>query len=466
MPDEMHWRTLMSRKRFRGLSESPSEDKVKEIRSPFFKDADRIIYSSPFRRLQDKTQVHPFPGTDYIRTRLTHSLEVSTVGRSLGLSVGDCIVERYKLRSGPNALDRSDFGGVVAAACLAHDIGNPPFGHAGEEAIRHWFLHKDREDLLRDLAEPEKKSDLTAFEGNAQGFRVLTRLAGWREKGGLRLSCATLGASMKYPFGSAATDPETGHPSPRHKFGYFQHDKEAFRSIADTLGLLKIGSDPFRRCHHPLSYLVEAADDICYLTVDLEDGYKYKKLNYRKVSDFLIDISKNVIEPGRLRSIREPEDKIAYLRAKAIGVLVEEAHGVFIDNEKTILSGEFSGALLKHTCHAKTLKAIRDHCEKKLYRDKEKLVAELAGFEVILGLLEIFTTSLREWEAAGYRYEVPALRPRYQRVIQLLPGYRHLARDRYEWLLRVTDYIAGMADRFALAQFQKLKGIDVETGRD
>ena len=247
MANGSKWRKLMSKKRYRGAAEDPAEDTVTEDRGTFLKDADRIIYSSPFRRLQDKTQVHPFPGTDYIRTRLTHSLEVSTVGRSLGLSVGDTLVNRHNLNSGTYPLDRSDFGGVVAAACLAHDIGHPPFGHAGEEAIRHWFLHDDNAEYGRDIPDREKLFDLQAFEGNAQGFRILTRLAGWREKGGLRISCATLGAFMKYPYGSLAIDPETSHKSPRKKFGYFQQDKDAFRIVADTLGLKKIDSDPFRR---------------------------------------------------------------------------------------------------------------------------------------------------------------------------------------------------------------------------
>ena len=465
MSNAAKWKRLMSKKRFRGLAEEPAEDRIKEIRGPFFKDADRIIYSSPFRRLQDKTQVHPFPRTDYIRTRLTHSLEVSTVGRSLGLAVGHDIVRRHNLNTATNALDRSDFGGVVAAGCLAHDIGNPPFGHAGEDAIRHWFLDENRNKRFLDsITDVAKIFDLQSFEGNAQGFRVITHLAGWREKGGLRLSCATLGAVIKYPYGSVATDPETGSDSARQKFGYFQQDKNAFSIVADTLGLTKVGSDPFRRHRHPLSYLVEAADDICYLTVDLEDGFKYEKLKYEISRDFLKNIADKVIEPGRLRSIRERADKMAYLRAKAIGVLVDDAYSVFLENEDRILKGKFVGTLLEHTTQANTLNAIRKHCERHLYRHPEKVVSELAGFEVITGLLTIFATSLREWEANGHKMD--GLRPRYRRAVELLPGHRHLPKDRYEWLLRVTDYISGMADRFALAQYQKLKGIDVDIGRD
>ena len=210
--ESMDWQKLLSQKRFRGVEEPPSKDKTEELRSAFMKDADRIIYSSPFRRLQDKTQVHPFPRTDYIRTRLTHSLEVSTVGRSLGLLVGRYIKKNFDLD-----IDTSDFGNIVAAACLAHDIGNPPFGHPGEEAIQHWFkdpTHAKTVGNIKGANAVEKKADLQAFEGNAQGFRILTRLSGWREQGGLRLSCATIGAFMKYPRGSCSTDPETGAKSP------------------------------------------------------------------------------------------------------------------------------------------------------------------------------------------------------------------------------------------------------------
>lgn len=282
----------MSRKRFRGLNEQPSEDKTTEVRTPFMKDTDRIIYSSPFRRLQDKTQVHPFPGTDYIRTRLTHSMEVSTVGRSLGLAIGRDVVKRHKLDDGNdplNQIDQSDFGNVLAAACLAHDIGNPPFGHAGEDAIRHWFLD-DKYHLLKAVNVPEKRADLKAFEGNAQGLRILTRLAGWREQGGLRLSCATLGTFMKYPMGSRVTGQNIENEEIRKKFGYFQDDKKIFESIADTLGLLPVSNDCGGRSRHPLSYLLEAADDICYLIVDLEDGYKYKKLKLEDVEGLLARI--------------------------------------------------------------------------------------------------------------------------------------------------------------------------------
>lgn len=463
MSNRSKWRKLMSRKRYRG-DKDPVEDTIQEVRGAFFKDADRIIYSSPFRRLQDKTQVHPFPGTDYIRTRLTHSLEVSTVGRSLGLSVGDHLVKKHNLNSGANAIDRSDFGGVVAAACLAHDIGTPPFGHAGEEAIRHWFLVGENSLYCQDISEPASAFDLQMFEGNAQGFRLLTRLAGWREKGGLRISCATLGAFMKYPCGSLAIDPETGQKSPRKKFGYFQQDKDAFCIVADTLGLKKVGSDPFHRYRHPLAYLVEAADDICYLIADLEDGLKYHKLSYERVRALLMEISSDIIGSARLRSIKERSDKIAYLRAKAIGVLIEEVITVFLDNEDKIIVGKIEGSLLDNIRHKDTINSIRRYCTINLYKDRAKLISELAGFEVISYLLKIFATSFLYWECEGCK--VDDLPPRYQKVIRLLPGYEKLPKVRYEWLLRVTDYISGMADRYALAQFQNLKGIHIETGRN
>ncbi|MCH7937312.1 MAG: dNTP triphosphohydrolase [Proteobacteria bacterium] len=432
------------------------------------KDTDRIIYSSPFRRLQDKTQVHPFPGTDYIRTRLTHSLEVSTVGRALGLAAARYIIPNYKLDKGDDRFDSSDFGNVLAAACLAHDIGNPPFGHAGEEAIRHWYSDKGQKHLTKDVEKDEEKlADFLAFEGNAQGFRILTRLAGWREKGGLRLSCATIGTFMKYPRGSCAIDPETRSKSARSKFGYFQEDKYAFTLIADTLGLPAKEEDLGDRVRHPLSYLVEAADDICYLIVDLEDGHKYKKLSYSQVFEFLEDIIKNSPTKDdlkRLESIEDNADKIAYLRAKSIGALVGEVDKVFRENIGDLLNGEFSGSLMSHIVSVDTIAKIRELSEKILYSDHRKIEAELAGYEVIHGLLKIYTDSFSEWEHVGY--DLNKISSRHQKVIQLFPDFQLMPPDRYEWLLRVNDYISGMADRFILAQFQKLKGIRIDIGRD
>ncbi|MCH8095972.1 MAG: deoxyguanosinetriphosphate triphosphohydrolase [Proteobacteria bacterium] len=457
MLEKMDWQKLLSQERFRGLEKPPSKDEITEVRSTFMKDADRIIYSSPFRRLQDKTQVHPFPRTDYIRTRLTHSLEVSTVGRSLGLAVGRDIGPEFNL-------EISDFGNVVAAACLAHDIGNPPFGHAGEEAIQHWFRHPDQADSLRKIKganADEKKADFQAFDGNAQGFRILTRLSGWREQGGLRLSCATIGTFMKYPYGSCSTDPETGAKSPRKKFGYFQSDKQAFESIADTLGLLPSPSDPGGRCRHPLAYLVEAADDICYNVIDLEDAHKNKMLKYDEVSKLLSDLLDNKLDVVRLESIEDDQDKISYLRAKAIGILIEQAYRAFMDNHDVILSGEFEETLLKKIRSADAMSEIKKFNKKRIYG--EKIEEEISGFRVILDLLELFINTYENWHET--RDNSDEFLPLYEKALRLLPSYDKMPDDWYEGFLVITDYVSGMADRFALAKFEKLSSINVNVGR-
>ncbi|MCH7916189.1 MAG: deoxyguanosinetriphosphate triphosphohydrolase [Deltaproteobacteria bacterium] len=455
--ERMDWQKLLSQERFRGLKKPPSKDTITEVRSTFMKDADRIIYSSPFRRLQDKTQVHPFPRTDYIRTRLTHSLEVSTVGRSLGLAVGRDIGPEFNL-------EFSDFGNVVAAACLAHDIGNPPFGHAGEEAIQYWFKHPSQAKTLGKIKganAAEKKADFQAFNGNAQGFRILTRLSGWREQGGLRLSCATIGAFMKYPYGSCSTDPETGGKSPRKKLGYFQNDKQAFDAIANTLGLLAKPSDPSSRCRHPLAYLVEAADDICYNVIDLEDGYKCKMLTYKEVSKLFLELLDKQLDMGRLQSIEDNQDKISYLRAKAIGILIEQAYQVFMDNQDFILSGEFEGRLLKKIKSSDVMLAIENINRKKIYR--EKIEEELAGFRVIFDLLEQFMNSFENWYET--RNNPDELLPLHEKMLRLLPRHDKMPDDWYEGFLVITDYVSGMADRFALAKFEKLSSINVNVGR-
>lgn len=446
------WRNLMSRKRFRGATVAPREDTTPDVRSPFVKDADRIIFSSAFRRLQDKTQVHAFPETDYIRTRLTHSLEVASVGRALGGSVGKYIIGKYKLQ---DEFEPGDFGAAVAAACLAHDIGNPPFGHAGEEAIRYWFTEGNGAALLDGDMTEDQREELRNFEGNAQGFRVLTRLQGWRENGGLQLSCAVLGSAAKYPW-SCTYSNQRGALQPRTKFGYFQHDREAFTRIVETVGLIPsetIGE--WRR--HPLALLVDAADDICYLIVDIEDGFKAGQLDFGKTEELLRPIAESTLQ--RYNQLTLNADRVAYLRAKAIGVLVEQVYKAFWENDEEILRGQFRGTLLDYVPSKDHLSEIRKVAREVLFSDRRKLETEAAGFEVIRGLLEIYSEALRHWEAKGRDISKLAAKPRT--IMRLLPDYESLAATRYQWLLRLTDYVSGMTDGFAVRLYRKLKGITV-----
>lgn len=447
MVEPMNWNNLMSNKRFLGPDQDPKEDTLPEFRSPFLKDADRIIYSAAFRRLQDKTQVHPFPETDYVRTRLTHSLEVSSVGRALGMGVGNYVVKKHKLGN----VAESDFGAVVAAACLAHDIGNPPFGHPGEDAIRDWFCRGEGNRLLNSdaaLTEAEQK-DLQNFEGNAQGFRILTRLQGWREKGGLRLSCATLGAFTKYPYDCMFK--KLG----KAKFGYFQRDRESFGKIANILGLLQKKEGAW--CRHPLAFLVEAADDICYLVVDVEDGFKAKRIGFDDAEGCLKQIADGYLT--RYSELDTESDKIAYLRAKAIGVLVDEVIRAFRDNDEEMLRGVFDGSLLEYIPQRQSLEEIRKICDEKIFRHERRLEQEAAGFQVIQGLLGIYSAALKEWECCGRKVE--AMPPKEQTIMRLLPEeFKMLPGTRYQRLLRLVDYVSGMTDNFAVRRYRDLMGMN------
>lgn len=450
------WRRLMSRKRFRGATEPPREDNGQDLRSAFVKDVDRIIYSSAFRRLQDKTQVHPFPETDYVRTRLTHSLEVTSVGRALGTAIGKYVVKKFGLQQESEPLDASDFGAVVAAACLAHDIGNPPFGHAGEDAIRYWFTEGDGAALLTGELTEVQKNELRHFEGNAEGFRVLTRLQNWRENGGLQLSCATLGAFAKYPWSCAHISGTAGSTTENTKFGYFQHDREAFARIAETLGLVP-GEIHGAWQRHPLTFLVEAADDTCYLIVDIEDAFKAGKLDFSKTEQLLRPIAEGTL--NRYSLLTSNADRVAYLRAKAIGVLVDQVSKAFWENDEEILRGQFRGNLLDYVPSRDVLREIRQVARQVIFKDQRKLETEAAGFEVIRGLLEIYSGALSSWEKRGR--DIGKMPRKERTVMQLLPDYENLPATRYQWLLRLTDYVSGMTDGFAVRQYRKLKGITI-----
>ena len=470
----------MSPKRIRGDGSLKEDDKQSEVRSPFVKDSDKIIYSSAFRRLKDKTQVHTFPGSDYVRTRLTHSLEVSSVGRTLGMALGRYLQGQKKIN--PNGRedppDPADLGNVVAAACLAHDIGNPPFGHSGEEAIRHWF-EQETEDIKRLLepVRPEEINDLKCFDGNAQGFRILTRLQAWREEGGLRLTCATLGVFQKYPRGSYVTNPITNKKGPwkNKKFGYMQEDRNAFKIVAGELGLISLCDDDGIWCRHPLAFLLEAADDICNAISDIEDGYKYKKIDFDKAKNSLRNIALEAPPHWKTKDIDLPEEKynrdeiIGYLRAQAIGVLIGQTIEVYKQREGEIMAGEFvtresdgdmkDGNLMDEVTSLDELETIKELCKENLFHDESTLRAELAGFEVIRGLLEIYTTALKAFEKNQWKPE--GLSSGYSKAFELLKKSTYIPEDRYEWLLRVIDYTSGMTDNYAVDLYRRLKGITV-----
>lgn len=333
----MNWRQLISTKRF-GME--AYHEKRKDERSEFQRDYDRLIFSAPFRRLQNKTQVFPLPGSIFVHNRLTHSLEVSCVGRSLGHDVAKMLLDRH-----PDLADShlEEIGAIVAAACLAHDLGNPPFGHSGERAISTYFSEGKGVKLREQLSETEW-NDLVHFEGNANALRLLTHQFEGRREGGFVMTYSTLASIVKYPYASSLAGKKS-------KFGFFISEQEGFRRIADELGMIKLQEEPLSYARHPLVFLVEAADDICYQLMDIEDAHKLKILTTEETKGLLLDYL-NESQKKRAEEVfgmvTDVNEQIAYLRSSVIGVLVRECVNVFVENETAILEGTFKGALIKH----------------------------------------------------------------------------------------------------------------------
>lgn len=439
------WENLLSAER-PGAGAAPSAPE----RTAYQQDYDRIVFTSAFRRLKDKTQVFPLSRSDYVRTRLTHSLEASCVGRSLGAVVGREIIARHGLKH----VETADFGAIVAAACLAHDIGNPPFGHAGEDAIREWFRGSGL--LERHPFSPAQRADFEDYEGNAQGFRIVTRLQSPANPG-LQLTAAVLATFTKYPRPSWVGEELDGTSG--KKFGYFQQDAESFRRVAAATGLVeRIPGAAWRR--HPLASLVEVADDICYLIVDLEDAARLGFVPYADAELLLGDLAGSSVYGGRLDRLHDPKERLEYLRAKAIGRLLESAASVFLENEDAILEGRFDDALLSCSPLSIPLQAVLRVAKETIYVARPALEIETAGFEVLGGLLELFTRAVE----AGAGAERMTTRERM--LLRLLPD-QFLGHDGdpdadpYVRLLQVADFVAGMTDSYAVDLYRKLKGIDL-----
>ena len=450
----MDWNRLLSRAR-PGLSRQQPDS---EARTDFQRDFDRIVFSSAFRRLQDKTQVFPLSQSDYVRTRLTHSLEVSSVGRSLGAMVGDSVIRRHGLQS----VYPQDFGAVVAAACLAHDIGNPPFGHAGEDAIRLWFTASATGRAVLERLTDAQRQDFRRFEGNAQGFRIITRLQSPDNRGGMQLTCATLGIFTKYPRSSwLPVAPPPGIAF--RKFGFYQDDLDLFAEIAGQLGLEPVAPGAWSR--HPLAYLVEAADDICYRIIDVEDAFRLQQLRYEEVCNLLLPLTGEPERAQRKMSrITRPKERVEYLRAKAIGAIIEQVHHCFMAHEDAILTGEFTAELLDAIPAADAMRALKDCGEQQVYVSRPVVEVEAAGFEVLSGLLEAFVTTVNDIADHG-----PNASSKSRMLIHLIPEQfvgpgRAPAADLYRRTLAITDFVSGMTDSYAVTLFKKLTGISLPTG--
>jgi dGTPase len=440
------WSRLLSRQRL-GRRDSREVD----ARSPFQRDYDRIVFSSAFRRLQDKTQVFPLAESDYVRTRLTHSIEVSCVGRSLGTLVGAEVLKKKRV----DGVTSQDFGTVVAAACLAHDIGNPPFGHSGEDAIQNWFQARG-EDYLKDL-KPAEREDFLRFEGNAQGFRVLTRLQNPQNKGGLQMTYAVLGAFSKYPRQSVVSSMQESTNVSEKKFGFFSADAGSFNEIAEGLGLKQKALNAWSR--HPLAFLTEAADDICYRIIDFEDGFRLGRVLFSEVEPPLKEIAfKNAQQPARKRyqRLKDPRAKIEQLRAMAINNLVHAAVKVFCTHSEEILSGQFEQSLLSKVPFRKQLRNVEKLSFAQIYATPPVAQIESAGFEVLGGLLDrvvpVLTRDTAKLSAAD------------KKLLQIIPPQFRGGVSYAEKLYHATDFVSGMTDSYAVTLYRRLRGIELPRG--
>jgi dGTPase len=432
----MNWEQLLSLKR-QGDKGKRLRIEQDDTRLGFEVDYDRIIFSSAFRSLQDKTQVIPLSKTDFVHTRLTHSLEVSVVGRSIGRLVGKKIIEKYPHLQEIHGYQANDFGAIVAAASLAHDIGNPPFGHSGEKAIGEYFSIGKGQKYKEQLTDKEWQ-DLIDFEGNANGFSVLTSSRPGIE-GSIRLTYAVLGAFMKYPKESLPKKPTSNIAD--KKYGFFQTDKEFFKEVANELGLItnKSGNDiGYER--HPLAYLVEAADDICYTIIDFEDGINLGLVSEDYALEYLIKLVKDTIDTNKYQTLTTKEDRISYLRALAIGNLINDAVRIFIENEEAILKGEFPYALTDKSKYKAQIDDIIKLSVKNIYQSREVIEKELSGYQMLNNLLDKFITAYNNnFEGKATNYD--------KLLLKILPEKHHIEKETlYERLLHICHFISMLTD--------------------
>ena len=445
----MNWEQLLSLKR-QGDKGKRLRIEQDDTRLGFEVDYDRIIFSAAFRSLQDKTQVIPLSKTDFVHTRLTHSLEVSVVGRSLGRLVGKKIIEKYPHLKEVHGYHMNDFGAIVAAASLAHDIGNPPFGHSGEKAIGEYFSIGNGQKYKNQLTAKEWQ-DLIDFEGNANGFSVLNSSRPGVE-GGIRLSYATLGAFTKYPKESLPKKPTQNIAD--KKYGFFQTDKVFFQDVASEMGLIpnKSGENiGFER--HPLAYLVEAADDICYTIIDFEDGINLGLVSEDFALEYLIKLVKDSIDTSKYKTLTTKEDRISYLRALAIGSLINDAVKVFIENETLILEGKFPFAIMDKSKYKAQMDDIIKISVNNIYQSREVIEKEIVGYQIIQTLLDKFLTAFNnKFDGNASNYDTL--------ILKMLPEKHHLEKENlYSRLLHICHFISLLTDGNALLFYKTITAV-------
>lgn len=442
----MEWKQLISNKRF-GQEHKHAERH--DDRSEFKRDYDRLIFSSAFRRLQNKTQVFPLPGSIFVHNRLTHSLEVASVGMSIGNDISRRVIQKQ-----PNLKDTlvEEIGTIVSAACLAHDLGNPPFGHSGEKAIQTFFSEGPGQ-KIKSMVSSEFWDDITHFEGNANAFRILTHRFKGRRQGGFVMTYSMLASIVKYPFASSLA-------GNHGKFGFFASETDSYRKIADELGISckSAPGEPLKYARHPLVYMVEAADDICYEIMDIEDSHKLKILSYAETEHLLLsffdeDIQQKIRQRIIDEELTDENEKVVYMRASVIGKLENECVAAFLAHEEEILAGTFEGSLIDHISERQK-KAYKE-CEKisysKIYQSKPVLDIELSGYQIMATLMKVFV------EAA-----VNPSRFYSKQLLRRVSSQYDIENENLEErIMAVIDYISGMTDIYALDIYQKINGISL-----
>ncbi|KFF21619.1 deoxyguanosinetriphosphate triphosphohydrolase [Chryseobacterium sp. JM1] len=430
---------------------------TKASRTDFQRDFDRIIFSSAFRRLQNKTQVFPLPGSVFVHNRLTHSLEVSSVGRSLGSIIGEFIFDAYKneLTEDSKNFYLHNLGNVIAAACLCHDVGNPAFGHSGEDAIASYF-ERNEKDLKQKFNEKEW-ADLVNFEGNANAIRVLAQRQQGKDEGGIQLTFSTLASIAKYPCEAVAKKKGIIH---RKKFGFFQNEKDIFLEIAKATNLIVENEEPYIFKRHPFVWLVEAADDICYNIIDMEDAHRLGIVSTSDCENLFFELIKSESSDmdkvkNKLASISNENEKISYLRAKAINALINKSLEIYKHNFETILKGNLDNGLLDiYKSENRALQDIEAFSIEKIYNHKAVVEIENAGYNVMYELLDHFIPSILKPEDERKSYDKKALK--------LLPRqFVYEEGTDYQKVLGVIDFVSGMTDNFATDLYRKIKGIDI-----
>mgnify|MGYP002672685427 FL=1 len=442
----MEWKQLISNKRF-GQEHKHAERH--DDRSEFKRDYDRLIFSSAFRRLQNKTQVFPLPGSIFVHNRLTHSLEVASVGMSIGNDISRWVIQKQ-----PDLKDTlvEEIGTIVSAACLAHDLGNPPFGHSGEKAIQTFFSEGPGL-KIKPMVSSEFWDDITHFEGNANAFRILTHRFKGRRQGGFVMTYSMLASIVKYPFASSLA-------GNHGKFGFFASEAESYKKIADELGISckSAPGEPLKYARHPLVYMVEAADDICYEIMDIEDSHKLKILSYAETEHLLLsffdeDIQQKIRQRIIDEELTDENEKVVYMRASVIGKLENECVAAFLAHEEEILAGTFEGSLIDHISERQ--KKAYQECEKisysKIYQSKPVLDIELSGYQIMATLMEVFI------EAA-----VNPSRFYSKQLLRRVSSQYDIENENLEErIMAVLDYISGMTDIYALDIYQKINGISL-----